>query len=271
MNVQADVLVRDSVTHLDAGARGRVVMAASHGGLYAVHIALAEGVRALIVCDAGIGLEDAGIAGLALADTLGVPCAAISHVSARIGDGADCAARGRISVANQMATRLGVKAGMTVLEAAQRLYGAASPANRPGPLPGESRQVITAVDGGRPVVLVDSASLVEPGDAGAVVLTGSHGGLLGGREETAIKVAVFAALYNDAGVGCDDAGISRLPALDKRRIAGATVSTSSARIGDAQSAWDTGVISHVNATAQALGARAGQRARDWAACMACAR
>ena len=51
--------------------------------------------------------------------------------------------------------------------------------------------------------------------------TGSHGALLGGKPETAIKIPVFAAIYNDADFGIDDAGIARLPALDARGIAGA--------------------------------------------------
>ncbi|MEO9102882.1 MAG: hypothetical protein ABI212_10195, partial [Burkholderiaceae bacterium] len=53
----------------------------------------------------------------------------------------------------------------------------------------------------RPLVLIDSVSLTEPSDAGAVVFSGSHGGLQGGLPETAIGVAAFAALYNNAGIG----------------------------------------------------------------------
>ena len=70
------------------------------------------------------------------------------------------------------------------------------------------------------------------------------------------------------GGGIVDAGISRLPALDTRGIAGITVSAASARIGDAASVWADGIISHANATAQRLGARAGEplkpRLEAWA-------
>ncbi|MBV8777342.1 MAG: hypothetical protein JO258_09120 [Alphaproteobacteria bacterium] len=68
----------------------------------------------------------------------------------------------------------------------------------------------------------------------AIVVTGSHGGLLGGKPETALKYDVAGALYNDAGLGIDEAGVSRLPALDRRGIPAATVAASSARIGDAR-------------------------------------
>ena len=110
---------------------------------------------------------------------------------------------------------------------------------------------------------MDSASLVTAADAGAVVVTASHGGLLGGRPETAIKVPVFAAVYNDAGWGIDGAGVSRLPALDARGIAGACVSAFSARIGDGLSTYQDGFVSAVNATAARHGGRIGQRATDF--------
>ncbi|GAD22438.1 hypothetical protein [Acidovorax sp. MR-S7] len=264
------VLVYDSVTRMDPAVRGRAVIAASHGGVYAVHLALSEGVGGLVVSDGGVGLARAGIAGLDFAQALGVPCAAIDHRSARIGDGADCAARGVIAFANAQAERLGVRAGMPALQAAQCLAAAPLRAVDPGPLPAEARTVLPPQAGRRPIVLIDSVSLAAPEDRDAVVLTGSHGGLQGGRPESAIKVDVFAALYNDAGIGCDGAGVSRLPALDARGIAGATVAAGSARIGDARSAWETGVISRVNQTARALGAREGQSARAWAEGMAAA-
>jgi hypothetical protein len=108
---------------------------------------------------------------------------------------------------------------------------------------------------------VDSSSLIEPGDTGAIIISGSHGGLLGGDPASAIGPDVLAAAFNDAGVGIDNAGISRLAALDRRRIAGVTVAAASARIGDARSAWETGVISAANATAARLGAAEGMALR----------
>ena len=269
-HIPREVLVCDSVTRMGPDVRGRVVIAASHGGVFAVHLALSEGVGGLVVCDAGVGLERAGIAGLDHAQALGVPCAAIHHRSARIGDGADCAQRGLVSFANARAVALGVHVGMPAMKAALCMAAVALQAVDPGPASDESRTLLPGIGGQRAIVLIDSASLVTEDDQGAVVITASHGGLLGGRAETAIKVAVFAALYNDAGVGCDGAGVSRLPVLDARGIAAATVAASSARIGDARSAWETGVISRVNQTAYALGAREGQGTRDWAQRMAAA-
>ena len=259
--------VLDSVTKLDARVQGTVAIAASHGGVVAAHMALRSGIVALVLNDAGVGLDAAGIGGLAWADGFGVPCAAIDHRSARIGDGADSAARGVVSHVNAAAKRLGVRPGMTAQAAAERFCAAGLQPVDPGPLPDESREVMSLPNAKRALVLIDSVSLTDPSDAGAVVFTGSHGGLQGGLPETAIAVAAFAALYNDAGVGVDDAGTSRLPALDARGIAGATVASMSARIGNARSAYATGVLSRVNRIAAGHGAQPGMSAQTFAALM----
>ncbi len=90
-------------------------------------------------------------------------------------------------------------------------------------------------------------------------------GLLGGRSETALKYDVRSALYNDAGIGKDEAGVSRLPALDARGIPAAAVAAASARIGDARSTYEDGIISRINDRAAALGLREGISARDFVA------
>lgn len=258
------LVVADSVTKLQADARGAVAVAASHAGLFAAHEALAAGVVAVVLNDAGVGLTQAGIGGLALCERHGVPCVAVDHRSARIGDGADQLQRGRLSHVNSAAAHLGLHVGMLVADAVVRLQAAKLVATDPGDPPQEARETRVLPGALRTLVLMDSVSLVTPRDAGAVVLTGSHGGLLGGRAATAIKVDAFAAVYNDAGVGVDDAGISRLPALDARGIAGATVAAGSARIGDGRSTYESGVLSHINHRARALGACVGMRADAFA-------
>jgi hypothetical protein len=249
-------LVFDSVTVLPTEARGRAALAASHGGDYAAYCAAKAGVKAVILCDAGVGRDRAGIGGLAYLEKLGVAAAAISHRSARIGDGADCHARGTISYANAPAVLAGVTPGMAARAALDRLEGADLP---PSPLPPamqETRHDVSNTSGIR-VFTLDSNALVTPDDAGHIMLTGSHGGLLGGRAATAVKYDVFAAIYNDAGFGIDDAGISRLPALQARGIAGACVSAFSARIGDGQSTYRDGIVSAINVRAVACGGEIG--------------
>ena len=93
-------LILDSVTVFPPDARGRAAIAASHGGVYAAYLAAKAGIKAVILCDAGVGRERAGIGGLDYLDRLGVPAAAIGHRSARIGHGRDCAERGIITYVN---------------------------------------------------------------------------------------------------------------------------------------------------------------------------
>lgn len=264
-------LILDSVTKLGPDAAGRVAVCASHGGIYAAWCAARAGVRAVVLCDAGIGKDEAGVAGLAWLDRLGLPAAALAHDRSRIGDGADAWARGVVSRANRAAAALGVAPGQRTAEAVERLR--AAPARRPAVPPiAESRvRIEEASRPGVEVWALDSVSLVRPEDAGQVIVTGSHGGLLGGRPETAVGAPVFAALFNDAGIGIDEAGTTRLPALDARGIAGATVDARSARIGDGRSTWAEGVVSRVNRRAAALGGRVGASARELVAGLVAAR
>jgi hypothetical protein len=250
------VLVVDSITKLPPNAGGAVAIAASHGGIYPAYLAATAGLRGVVLHDAGVGLEQAGIAGLAYLDALGRPAATVAYTSARIGDGSDLAARGVISHVNATAAAAGCAPGMGAADCARALASAAVSASV-APAEPESRFVLRSEPGEPSVVGLDSISLAVPGDESAVLVSGSHGGLLGGVAASALRVDAVAALYNDAGVGIDDAGISRLAALDRRGVPAATVDAFTARIGSARSTWETGVISYVNRGATAAGGRPG--------------
>ena len=257
------MIVADSVTTLPATARGAALLTGSHGGPYAAYLAARAGVRAVILNDAGVGRDFAGIGGLALLDTIGMAAATISHRSARIGDGEDGRRRGVISHVNQHASALGVRAGMLAADALVLLHELALPPSGQLEAQKEHRFELPGEPGGPRIVVVDSASLVELADTGQLIVTGSHGGLLGGQPERALKTAALAALFNDAGVGMGKAGIGRLAALDARGMAAATVSADSARIGDGRSTLEDGLISHINKTARDCEARVGMTARDF--------
>src|SRR5687768_11884935 len=265
-------LIFDSVTVFPTKARGHAAIAASHGGVYAAYLAAKAGIKAVILCDAGVGRERAGIGGLDYLDQLGVAAAMVGHRTARIGDGKDCHARGLITFANVLATMSGVTPGMKVSEALDRLERAdGPPCPLPPPIEETRHRLREAEAGGVRVHAIDSAGLVLTEDAGHIVATGSHGALLGGKPETAIKIAVFAALYNDAGFGIEDAGVARLPILDARGIAGATVSTWTARIGDAQSTYRDGFVSAINTRAAQCGGEIGISAKELVARLVAAR
>lgn len=103
--------------------------------------------------------------------------------------------------------------------------------------------------------MVDSITELQPADAGCIAVSGSHGGASSARYAIAARPAL--CVFNDAGVGLDRAGLVALDQLQHQGLAACTVSHMSARIGDAHSSLQTGVISHANALAHAAGIRAG--------------
>jgi len=256
-----DVTVVDSVTQLGPGARGTVAVCGSHGGMYAAWLAAKAGVTAVALNDAGIGRHSAGIAGVLWLAGLGIPAVAIDYRTARIADGDDMLKSGVVSVVNEVAARHGCLPGHTARQAAKCLLEIDEENGADVPDIGESRARIGNT-GHREVWAIDSASLVRAEDRRAIVLTGSHGALLGGKPDHVLGVDAFAAFFNDAGGGKDGAGFSRLPVLDERGIAAATVSNNSARIGDGRSTYETGVVSRINETARRLELREGMAARE---------
>ena len=256
------IVTTDSITRVGAEANRAVVVNGSHGGVYAAYLAAKLGVAAAIFNDAGIGRDRAGIAGVEYLAELGIPAAAVGNMTARIGDGADMMARGIVTFVNPLAAALGCREGSSCRDAARALAQATRGGLAPPPLREGAALLIT-----EPLAVwaLDSAAVVGQEHVGTIVVTGSHGGLLGGRPETALKYDAFAALFNDAGIGIDEAGVTRLPALDARQIAAATVAAASARIGDARSTYEDGILSRVNSRAAALGAAPGISAREFVA------
>jgi hypothetical protein len=254
-------ILLDTITDATGAIEGAVVISGSHGGMFPATFASGFLARAVIFHDAGIGLQGAGVAGvMALADT-GMAAAAVNGATCDIGAARNMWDRGRISRANAVAGDLGVVAGMTVAQAAALLQNAPLPQTRLPPV-SEVRQVIRT-PAGTEIVLLDSASLVRPDDAGRIIVTGSHGGLIGANPARALKARARIAVFNDAGSGPEKIAKSRLPALDAQGIAAVLLSCRTARIGDALSGYERGVISGVNATARRFGAMVGKPLKTW--------
>lgn len=117
------------------------------------------------------------------------------------------------------------------------------------------KKTVTTV-ASKPVVLMDSITKTANEDAGAIVISASHGGASSG--EFALEVPLAAVVFNDAGVGKERAGILALDMLDSENIPAATVSHFSARIGDAHDMWENGIISATNSSAERYGLSIGE-------------
>ena len=95
-----------------------------------------------------------------------------------------------------------------------------------------------------------------------IVVCASHGGVSAGAF---VLKSSFprAVIFNDAGLGKENAGIAALDMMEKKNVAAATVSHNTARIGDGLDTWENGVISHVNKTASSNRGRIGMTVKEF--------
>lgn len=112
------LLLLDSIAEIRPEDAGRLVVSGSHGGISAAQFAVGFNLRGCFLNNAGLGKDNAGIAGLAL---LPFPAAAYSHTSARIGDAADAWANGVLTHVNVAGEAAGWRAGLPVRDAAGML------------------------------------------------------------------------------------------------------------------------------------------------------
>ena len=113
--------------------------------------------------------------------------------------------------------------------------------------------------------LLDSIALVATlgrASAGAVIVSGSHGGVSAASFVVDHPHRPRIVFFNDAGIGKDRAGIAGLPMLEAIGVAACAYSHESARIGEAADGLAHGVVSHLNAGARALGIREGDRVQS---------
>jgi hypothetical protein len=123
-----------------------------------------------------------------------------------------------------------------------------------------TRKKQVASHNGHSVVLMDSISYADKADKGVFAVSASHGGK--SSAHIALTLPIAGAVFNDAGVGKDAAGVAGLEMLDAKAIPAVTVSHVSARIGDVEDVWEHGVISRVNNSASTGGFVVGGKVRD---------
>ncbi|UFS57145.1 hypothetical protein LN050_04860 [Comamonadaceae bacterium M7527] len=127
-----NIVLLDSISAISDAQAGTVVVSGSHGGSSAADFVLAASTRnvhatipakpvLVVLNDAGVGKDQAGIAALAMLQAHGIACACYSHNSARIGEAQDALDNGVISALNETASDLGLSSGQTVLAAVKAL------------------------------------------------------------------------------------------------------------------------------------------------------
>lgn len=263
MSASVRIYTAASSATAPAQCHGHVLVSGSYGGEYNAYHAGKNGIRGVILNDAGVGKELAGIRGLEYLDRVGLAAATADAMSCHIGDGAHMLQHGVISFVNRCATRWGCAPGQTVRDCAERLKGAPVIEARMPAVSGGRRWLLRDEPGAPRVICLDAAPMLEAADAGSIAVTGSHAALLGGKPDGLIAPAVRAIFFSDGGVGMDQAGVARLPLLDERGIPAGAASAGSAPIGDARAIHADGVLSFANATAAALGGAPGLRVKDF--------
>ncbi len=257
------ILLADSITQVtDSTSFRHVVICGSHGGLSAGIFALQRRVKGAVFNDAGVGKDKAGIAALDLLEDYGVMAAAVDTFSARIGVASETKL-GIISHCNSLAYKAGVRIGTSGHEAAKIMVRGNLPEIKQRlftPKLANVMEIIHVSPTGWRIVTLDSNSMVTPENARDIVMTGSHGGLVG--DQPAINNKVAGAFYNDAGMGKRNAGRSRLAWLQQAGIMAATVSAASARIGEGMDTYQNGIISYANDHAGRAGIRRDMKASE---------
>ncbi|HEY2876299.1 MAG TPA: hypothetical protein VGJ56_30570 [Reyranella sp.] len=252
-----------SCSNVRAEHRAQVVVSGSYGGRYNAFNAAKWPVRAVIMNDAGIGKDNAGIVGLEFLDRIGMAAATADAQTCHIGDGDHMLAHGIVSHVNRAAAALGCAPGQSVRDCAERLRAAAVPTVAPPAITEGNRFVMRDVPGEPVLICADSIGMVQPDDAGRIVVTASHGALSGGRPDNVVPQGVHAIFFSDAGGGLDEAGIARLADLERRGIVAAAASADSAPIGDSRALYRDGILSYVNGPADSRGARVGMKLSDF--------
>ncbi|HVY19721.1 MAG TPA: hypothetical protein VHA70_06525 [Bauldia sp.] len=245
--------------------RGHVVVSGSYGGDYNAFHAGKWGIRGVVLNDAGIGKDDAGIHGITYLEQIGLAAATADVNTCHIADGEHMLEHGRISFVNRFAANLGCKVGDTVRSVAEKMRTAPIATGELSAIAGGKRYTLSETPGKPKVIALDAAPMLAPGDEGAIAVTGSHAALFRGKPDNVIPFPLRAVFFSDGGVGMDNAGVSRLPNLDEKGIPGGAAAAMSARIGDARSIYNDGVFSHVNQRARAEGARPGMPVREFVA------
>lgn len=241
-----------------------VVVIGSYCGLRVLAPIFTDGVKAVIATDGGIGKDEAGISGLKHGETIGVPVAAISAMSAETSNGRSTLL-GEISRANAQARAAGVEPGMPAYEAAALL--AKAPVGRPIPTErgGEAGPVVVEeTPKGRIWASPGTTAITEQIPNG-IVCSGANSSRV--MSDGVLRMAAKGAIANDAGIAMNNTAVEGVMRLAEHGIPAASVSTMTARLAEGLSTWNDGIISVTNEVAAELGVKVGMTAKEAARLM----
>jgi uncharacterized protein YunC (DUF1805 family) len=261
MELPEGVVLLDSLGDLQLNNTSPILVCASHcgdNGTFARKLRNCH-IKAVFLNNAGIGKNQAGISGLIHYEAENILACAVDHYSAEIGVALDTWNSGIISHITFQAEELGIKIGDTVKEAVTKILNII---NRTSSLQEKKnsdslikeekensgkidlkKQSQTQIDGVN-ITVTDSITFLNDKNIGDIVVCGSHGGLSAGHY--AQKHALKAVIFNDAGIGKNNAGIKSLDLLNDAGILACTVNCMSAEIFNGHDSFNNGIISVCN-------------------------
>lgn len=254
------IVTMDSARYVDArNTANDVVVPASYIGVLPARMVAIHKPRGVIGHDACVGKDGAGIAGLWYLEALGIAAATADGMTADMGNGADLYECGVIKHVNYIAETCGVKAGMSVREAADVLL-----ANDPTDTEVGNkvrREIVETHESGRRVVVTDSIVWAYPEDEKtSVLVTAGHTGRSGAK--FLLEANPWGFICHDGGMSKNRSGIAGLRTADEAGLAGACIDGTTAPIGDAFLGYAQGLISAHNEAAARRGVAVGMTVKE---------
>ena len=259
-SINGSIIAMDSAYDVDPRNTGiDVCVNASYCGVLPARFIAEHAPRAAIGMDCGIGPEGSAIAGLWYLEALAIPAAVADVMTAHLGNGVHLYENGLISFANQPAIDCGVRPGMSVKDAARLLLEQKPQQARASEI--TNRTVMETSHDGRHVIATDSIAFGTDADTGTnVLVTAGHTGR--SAVPYLLKCKPRGFICSDGGRGMDDSGMAGLYIVEKEGLAGATVDATKARMGNGLSHYHDGIISAMNAIAEAKGVVLGMAAKE---------
>lgn len=115
---KARIVIVDTSSDVYKSNNMDIIITGSHGGVNACEHLGNMKIKGMVSNDAGIGKNEAGIAGMKALDKYDIPAVAVATMSAKIGNGTSTYEQGSLSATNELAKKLGISEGMSAREAA---------------------------------------------------------------------------------------------------------------------------------------------------------
>lgn len=115
---KARIVIVDTSSEVDQSNNMDIIITGSHGGVNACEYMGNMKIKGMVSNDAGIGKNEAGIAGMKALDKYDIPAVAVATMSAKIGNGTSTYEQGKVSATNELAKKLGISEGISAREAA---------------------------------------------------------------------------------------------------------------------------------------------------------